>query len=294
MPWKAYQVLLRTHPWKTKALTSSFITGFSDVCLQVYEQNSDRQVCMQRPAQQYSEDSSTALHRDGEDVCREDSHGALAKSSWLPDLEVSRTLTLAAVGLIYSGPLNHLWFASLEKLIRTQHQMGSVMLKLVVDQVMFVPVAISGYLTVRGVLEHKSESEIHAQLQEKLVPATQAAWQFWPFVNLISFSVVPVMYRVLFGNVCAIFWNARLSSISSQRSDGAVAEPKRNQRHTVSLSCGNLAIAAHTQLDFMVFMTAVMANFKMFMGTMIDKLLSSSGMGGSGNFLQHSSLPKHC
>lgn len=200
MAWIFYRHLLHTHPLKTKALTSSFITGLADVGLQLYEQNSNRQLGERetKPCTPRGEDKESTRKRS------------------LPHLEWSRTLTLAAVGLVYSGPINHLWFATLEKLVRTQHQVRSVALKLVADQLFFVPVAISGYLTVRGVLEWKSEPQIRRQLQEKVALATKAAWQFWPFVNFVAFSMVPVMYRVLFGNLCAVWWNAKLSFISSQ------------------------------------------------------------------------------
>jgi protein Mpv17 len=134
----------------------------------------------------------------------------------LPEFKLSRTLTLAAVGLCYSGPINHFWFAALEKCVQLRHLMASATLKLVIDQVMFVPVAISGYMIVRGAFEQKPHLEIYSQLQEKVPIATAHAWQFWPFANFLSFSVVPVIYRVLFGNVCALFWNAKLSLITSQ------------------------------------------------------------------------------
>jgi protein Mpv17 len=152
------------------------------------------------------------------------------------NFEWSRTLTLAAVGLCYSGPINHLWFQSLERLIRIQHQAGAALSKLFIDQLFFAPVAISGYFVTRGLFEGKSLADIQKRLQNKLIDATLAAWQFWPVVNLISFSVVPVMYRVLFGNISAIFWNARLSSISSQRLDDVATRRVENPSEFVALN----------------------------------------------------------
>jgi protein Mpv17 len=211
MAWNAYRRLLHTHPLKTKALTSSFITGLSDVGLQLYEQNS-KNALRERQHEEHAPDnvSDTRLF-SGASIFGE-----------LSDFKLSRTLTLAAVGLLYSGPVNHLWFSALEKLVRIPQQGTSVVLKLLVDQVMFAPVAIAGYMTVRGIFEGKSKVEIRNQLQEKVAVATKAAWQFWPVVNLISLSLVPVMYRVLMGNVCGIFWNAKLSFISSQTSETTV------------------------------------------------------------------------
>jgi hypothetical protein len=142
-------------------------------------------------------------------------------------------MTLAAVGLCYSGPIGHAWFATLERLVRIRHQVGSVAVKLCCDQSM-VPVIISGYFVTRGTFEGKSLAEIYSQLQSRLATATIAAWQFWPAVNLISFSVVPVMYRVLFGNISALFWNARLSSISSQKSNDVATDVPVNATVTIS------------------------------------------------------------
>lgn len=188
---------------------------------------------------------------------------------WELDLELSRTLTLAAVGLLYSGPINHMWFATLEKLVRLRHQAGSVVLKLLLDQAMFVPAAISGYLTVRGVFEHKSGVEILAQLDEKVATATKAAWQFWPLVNLVSFSVVPVMYRVLFGNVCAVFWNAKLSSISSQGSGTAARSAEQTptipaiDKYQIKLALGSFSTNVEQRLA---------AQAERFRSFLIDKL----------------------
>mmetsp|Transcript_31622 Transcript_31622/g.59091 ORF Transcript_31622/g.59091 Transcript_31622/m.59091 type:complete len:264 (+) Transcript_31622:83-874(+) len=196
----AYRQLLQDHPLKTKALTSSVITALSDVGLQLYEQYSSMQM------------SSKAGH-----IAPTGSLAAEVQLNW------SRTSTLAAVGLFYSGPVNHLWFASLEQLVRVRHRVGQVGIKLFLDQVVFVPSVISGYMTVRGLFEGRSLVDISTQLQLRLKECTLAAYQYWPFVNALSFSVVPVMYRVLFGNVAALFWNARLSAMSTKSSGDAGA-----------------------------------------------------------------------
>jgi protein Mpv17 len=214
MAWAQYRHLLNTHPLKTKALTSSFITGLSDVCLQLYEKSSKDGF------------SPSAQEHHSVSLCPARSASSSVKLVRPVDLSVdwSRSMTLAAVGLCYSGPIGHAWFATLERLVRIRHQVGSVAVKLCCDQSM-VPVIISGYFVTRGTFEGKSMTEIYSQLQSRLATATLAAWQFWPAVNLISFSVVPVMYRVLFGNISALFWNAKLSSISSQKSNDDAAQP---------------------------------------------------------------------
>lgn len=191
-----YRQLLQTHPLKTKALTSSFITALSDVGLQCYENSSSK-----RPSHTASQ------------ATRVDSLSSVAERV---QVNWGRTATLAAVGLCYSGPVNHAWFATLERLVRIRHQASQVGIKLLLDQVVFVPSVISGYMTVRGVFEGKSLSDIYTQLQLRLKECTLAAYQFWPFVNAVNLSVVPVMYRVLFLNFAGLFWNARLSAMSTR------------------------------------------------------------------------------
>lgn len=117
-----------------------------------------------------------------------------------------------------------MWYAALDKLIGTRSVLRIALTKLAIDQVMFVPIAISGYMIVRGVFERKTQGDISTQLQEKVPIATTAAWQFWPIANIVSFCVVPLMYRVLYGNVVGLFWNARLSHISTMGVDDDICD----------------------------------------------------------------------
>jgi len=302
MAWSSYRRLLHAHPLKTKALTSSFVTGLADVGLQLYEQNSKKLGVGEK--HQLQPDTDSASTGNGRSLPSDMQPSSVVSGiSHFWRLEWSRTLTLAAVGLFYSGPVGHLWFNTLEKLVRTQQQALSVTLKLLVDQLMYAPVAISGYLAVRGILEGRSGAQIQAKLEEKLVPATQAAWQFWPFVNLVSFSVVPVIYRVLFGNVCAIFWNARLSAISTENIVGSkpdlmaacVDEPVTNMRPEPAssiesmkarwqLAIGNLAISAPVDnikatLAFGVIGSHI--GFGAFMTAFMEELLEQASLEAS-------------
>jgi len=194
-------------------------------------------------------------------------------------LKWSRTLTLAAVGLVYSGPVNHIWFAALEKLVRTRNQVRAVMTKLLVDQVMFVPTVISGYMMVRGLFESKTPLQIHSQLQEKVPVATKAAWQFWPFVNIVSFSVVPVMYRVLFGNLCAVFWNARLSFLTFGTQGLSATEEVMSQYVEKLLDIEGFGFdEALPSLDFDEAVALCLAsNSQAIFGTGFDEALPTSG-----------------
>lgn len=222
MAWSSYVRLLHSHPLKTKALTSAFITSLSDVGLQLYE---------------------------GRGQLRAATAGATTSAEPFR-LNGARTGILSAVGLFYSGPVNHFWFSILERLVTTSNRWAAAGLKLVIDQTCFAPCVIAGYMTVRGALEGRSAASIAERLQDRWSDAVVACYQFWPAANMLAFAYVPVMYRVLYGNMCAIFWNARLSSISS--ASGAASDSVDEDEAPVDEKTG-LTASTSLSLERIVF-----------------------------------------
>ena len=43
-----------------------------------------------------------------------------------------------------------------------------------------------------------------------------ANWYCWPIINFVNFLIIPLNYRVLFANFCAVFWNMFLSGIANR------------------------------------------------------------------------------
>jgi hypothetical protein len=43
-----------------------------------------------------------------------------------------------------------------------------------------------------------------------------ANWYCWPIINFVNFLVIPLNYRVLFANFCAVFWNMYLSNVANR------------------------------------------------------------------------------
>ena len=97
------------------------------------------------------------------------------------------------------------------------------MTKTTIDQLVFTPFAIGGYFCVRGLLEDETrlKARLSPQLKRKRGRRNAGCLPILAFAQLVAFSLVPVDLRVLFGSVCAVFWNARLSMINSSRLDEA-------------------------------------------------------------------------
>ncbi|KAJ9666747.1 hypothetical protein H2201_003151 [Coniosporium apollinis] len=56
-----------------------------------------------------------------------------------------------------------------------------------------------------------STAEILTAVRTETYPLMAAGWKLWPLVSLLSFSVVPVDKRVLFGSLVGLFWGIYVS-----------------------------------------------------------------------------------
>eukprot|EP00529_Nitzschia_sp_RCC80_P027708 CAMPEP_0113474498 /NCGR_PEP_ID=MMETSP0014_2-20120614/18619_1 /TAXON_ID=2857 /ORGANISM="Nitzschia sp." /LENGTH=253 /DNA_ID=CAMNT_0000367355 /DNA_START=91 /DNA_END=852 /DNA_ORIENTATION=- /assembly_acc=CAM_ASM_000159 len=139
-----------------------------------------------------------------------------------------RSSHVAITGLTLSGPISHAWYNVLERMVTTRHRYFGVALRMVLDAVLFSPVAVAGYFTWRSALEGKGWNCIREKLEAKWSKALMASWSYWPVANVISFSFVPVQFRVLYNNVLSLFFNGYLSHINGTRMDEITSERIEN------------------------------------------------------------------
>lgn len=62
------------------------------------------------------------------------------------------------------------------------------------------------------------------QVQDKLWPTLKVNWVVWPVLQAVNMSVVPLQYRLLYINVCSLFWSAFLSNMAAGDKTPAVAK----------------------------------------------------------------------
>jgi hypothetical protein len=66
------------------------------------------------------------------------------------------------------------------------------MKKLVIDQLAFAPVMLSGFYLVASQVEGYPISKGVADMKEKFWATMLVNWQIWPPANLLNFALVPV------------------------------------------------------------------------------------------------------
>jgi protein Mpv17 len=226
--WQVYKRYLSSHPLLTKATTSSVLMSLSDTTCQRYEILQARRIVAESGIELGIPDADVNL-QDGcpTNVGFKGSNEKQLKHDWV------RTSHLAVTGFTYSGPIGHLWYSLLERLITTQHVYMGLAARMTLDAFVFSPLAVAGYFVWRSALEGKDWQGITEKLRVKWKHATLASWQFWPAVNAINFSFVPLQFRVLYNNCLGLLWNGYLSRINGKRLAEVTHERIRNPQKFV-------------------------------------------------------------
>lgn len=133
-------------------------------------------------------------------------------------LDMRRALSVAAEGLLISGPLMHYAYDWMESVLPLEGVDGFftwiyAMIHVLIDSVLLDCVFVATMMMFTGILEGKMH-QIPKELQRDLFPAIKASWVanlvFSPLQFLV-FKFVPIKLRVLAINVQDILWNAVVS-----------------------------------------------------------------------------------
>lgn len=98
----------------------------------------------------------------------------------------------------------------------TQLNLKNTAIKFALDQT--VGATFNTVLFIAGValLRGQTWDVIQAKVQDEFWPLIFASQKLWPAVSVISFTLIPVERRMLFGSVVGFFWGAYLSLISGE------------------------------------------------------------------------------
>lgn len=133
-------------------------------------------------------------------------------------MDKTRLLASTLVGLLYFGPAAHYWYEMIFTLLPGS-SLWSTIQKAFWGQVIFGPsftcVFFATSLLQSGQFSFGSWWQ---KIKSDLPGAWLAGAGFWPLVDLISYSVIPVKWIPLFINMCSLVWTVYLSLIAN-RSD---------------------------------------------------------------------------
>ena len=182
----AYSAALVAKPILTKSLTSAAIFALSDASAQRLE-------------------SSGTGKRDGK-----------------------RTLVTALIGLCYYGPALHFYLNWVTWLIPGDGLL-STLLKTLVGQLGFGPVVTCIFFGAFLISEFGLSAGLRrwpAKIKQDLFVTWASELCFWPFVDLICFSFVPLLWIPLGYNLANFFWTIFLAMQASKPIAGLQKGPR--------------------------------------------------------------------
>mmetsp|Transcript_13143 Transcript_13143/g.15449 ORF Transcript_13143/g.15449 Transcript_13143/m.15449 type:complete len:263 (-) Transcript_13143:92-880(-) len=177
-----YASKLESHPLLTKCITSAFIAGSGDL------------VCQYITHCQSKEDTTEIYSTNN--------------STFTPD--INRTGRFAFIGMTFVAPMAHSWFGFLGRYVPGT-SFGAALKRVVLDQIIFAPFMIPGFMTNIMLLEGRPTNEIKTALIRNVPDAYVTNLAVWVPALLVNFKYVPGKWQVLFSNVVGFGWNIYLS-----------------------------------------------------------------------------------
>jgi protein Mpv17 len=178
---KSYSYRLEAQPILTKSMTAGIIFGLSDYFAQSIEQSENN-----------------------------DGKSSTSKFDW------TRMVASTLVGLLYFGPAAHYWYEWIFQLLPST-SFVSTLYKAVLGQLIFGPSFTSIFFAVSllqsGDFSFKSWIQ---KIKSDLPGAWLAGVGYWPIVDLISYSVIPIKLIPLFVNMASLVWTVYLSLVANK------------------------------------------------------------------------------
>lgn len=134
------------------------------------------------------------------------------------DSDWTRTVTSSLVGLFYFGPALHHWLNWITSII-PGFDVKSTLCKTLLGQSLFGP-TITMVFFAASLVSTKGLFDGLARLPGKIKQDLLVTWAsglcYWPFVDLICYSFVPVKWIPLSYNVASFFWTIYLSTVAAK------------------------------------------------------------------------------
>jgi hypothetical protein len=128
----------------------------------------------------------------------------------------TRLMVSIAVGLFYFGPAAHYWYDAIFRLLPAT-SLISTLQKAALGQLIFGPsFTVIFFGTSLAQSGNFSLANWFTKIRQDLPGTWISGLGFWPIVDVISFSLIPVNFIPLFVNMCSLVWTIYLSLIANK------------------------------------------------------------------------------
>ena len=126
-----------------------------------------------------------------------------------------RTLRALFIGGVAAIPGYH-WFLFLARNFNYTSKAGSIVLKVLINQIVFTPIFNTYFFGLQSLLTGAGWSDIVERVKHTVPRSWYNSWKLWPAVTAFSFAFIRVELRGLFAGVIAIGWQTYLSILNQR------------------------------------------------------------------------------
>jgi protein Mpv17 len=211
----SYSSALTAYPILTKSITAGVTFFLSDYAAQRIERPKKTiETAPESKSSRTKANKKSQVGKSSTKVKASKTASVTPPTQWRHDWV--RTLTSTLVGLFYFGPAAHYWYEWIFSVLPGT-SLASTLQKAILGQVLFGPSFTCIFFAAS--LMQAGQFNISNWVQ-KIKRDLPGAWisgsAFWPLVDLISYSVVPVKFIPLFINLCSFIWTVYLSMVANR------------------------------------------------------------------------------
>lgn len=163
-----------------------------------------------------------------------------AEGAGIFQFDRARLAQCVFIGAALLAPMAHAYYGWQDTLIHASVALWiSVPAKIVVDQVLYAPFYNMLFFIFTGVLRRDTPREIFGDLMPKLWRTTLSSWKVWPFVHLITYTVIPTRYKLMWVDTMEVLWITYLSLVANEakkKETNATAAAAREQEAAAAVA----------------------------------------------------------
>lgn len=134
-------------------------------------------------------------------------------------IDITRSIKTGTLGIFMNGIMLHYWYRSLDLLFgNSMKRMSSVVLKVVLDQLVYAPFSIGVFFSVASYGKGGNLNSMYLNLKEKTEESFIDTWaadcMVWPLVNFLNFRYIPIYMRPTFVGFAQLMWQTYMSTVS--------------------------------------------------------------------------------
>ncbi|KAK3710507.1 hypothetical protein RRG08_021322 [Elysia crispata] len=116
----------------------------------------------------------------------------------------------SSFGFLVNGPLIHHFYAYVEKIL-PKDKPNVAIKRVLFDRFVFAPPFLLLFLYYVAIVEGAGNEGAVRKIKETYWLILKLNWAVWSFVQYFNMNYVPLKFRTVFGNLCALVWMITIS-----------------------------------------------------------------------------------